>query len=184
MTPTAILEMVKLRFVPLLHDEDVALNALLKQTLLTYQDLAGVIKTYTIPDKDSTTLPDHFLVRIAVKDSDLDFVSSTADVENNQLLLSLNGYESYPLTLTYLVNLIDIDFNNYDLPANSIGMISDYLECLISIPNTQRQRRIAAAGKIDISDLETHAELMDRKKAIEDSMRASRAIVSPFSFTG
>ncbi|MCG3884104.1 hypothetical protein I3271_05340 [Photobacterium leiognathi] len=74
--------------------------------------------------------------------------------------------------------------DTYELPPNSIGLISDYLECLISIPNTQRQRRIAAAGKIDVSDLETHAELMERKKAIEENMKASRAIVSPFSFTG
>lgn len=184
MTPALILEMVKARFVPLLHSEEQALNALLKQALLTYQDLAGVIKTHTIVDIDKNQLPDHFLARIAVSDSDLDFVSSTVDTDNNQLVLNLNGYESPPLTLTYAVNLVDVDVNTYELPSNSIGMISDYLECLISIPNTQRQRRIAAAGKIDVSDLETHAELMDRKKAIEDNMKASRSMINPFSFTG
>ena len=182
MTPAELLESVKLRFVPLLHNEPQPLYALLRQTLLAYQDRAGVIKTHTITTTTTQPLPDHFLARIAVKDSNLDFVSSNSST--GMLNLNLIGDEQPPLSLTYLVDLGSVDFNSYELPVTAIGLLSDYLEALIAIPNTQRIRRIAIAGKIDASDLESHAELVERKLALEEAMAARREIVSPFSFTG
>lgn len=185
MTPLQILDNVKQRFVPLLHSEDKALNSLLKQALYTYQDLAGVIKRKQFDTEagNSIPLPADFLARVGVTDSDLEFIDSTL-FDNETLTLSLLGNESWPLTLTYLANLSESDFDTYQIPLTAVGLISDYLEVLISIPNTQRLRRISAAGKIDVSDLETHGELMDRKKTMEDTIRLSRAIISPFSFGG
>ncbi|GAL07948.1 hypothetical protein JCM19237_328 [Photobacterium aphoticum] len=63
-------------------------------------------------------------------------------------------------------------------------MISDYLEALITIPNTERIRRVAMAGKIDVSDLPTQSELVERKTAIEATIRSARSIISPFSILG
>lgn len=185
MTPAGLLEMVKSRFVPLLHDEEEALNALLRQALMKYQDLAGVIMRHTYDDaSDSYPLPEHYLARVGVHDADRDFVASRGDLVNSVLCLDLTGNEVWPITLTYLVNLTDIDLDSYELPDTCVGLLADYLEALISIPNNHRQRRIMSAGKLDTSDLPIKSELQDRKIALEEKISASRAIISPFSFTG
>ncbi|EKP7001645.1 hypothetical protein P4A59_005008, partial [Escherichia coli] len=45
MTPTELLESVKVRFNPLLVREEETLKAFLIKALTTYQDRAGVVKT-------------------------------------------------------------------------------------------------------------------------------------------
>lgn len=185
MTPVQLLDNVKARFHTLMHDEPAALEALLRQALTAYQDLAGVTNRhrYEQPaDSGMFDLPPGFLARIGVSDANGNFISSTVWFEG--LELKLTGAEVYPLTLTYAVSLTDIDLDTFELPPNAIGMISDYLEALITIPNTERIRRVAMAGKIDVSDLPTQSELVERKTAIEATIRSARSIISPFSILG
>lgn len=185
MTPNQLLDCVKERFVPLLHNEPLSLNALLCQALTTYQELAGVVAIHNyIEPAEKYLLPPHCLTRIGVCDKDSDFVSSEIQQPTDEIKLMLTGHERWPLTLRYLVNLSSVDFDVYDIPALNVGMISDYLELLIAIPNTQRLRRIASAGKLDVSDVPIQSELLAQKALLEEKMRLNRAIVSPFSFVG
>ncbi|UTM60413.1 hypothetical protein L4174_023810 (plasmid) [Photobacterium sp. CCB-ST2H9] len=182
-TPNELLENVKARFNPLMHDEKSALNALLRQALQTYQDLAGVVKVakYTKPSQ-TLTPPAGFLFRIVIKDSRGQFVLS--NVFDGEIELTLYGGELWPLTLTYGENLVDTDYETYKLPPTAEGLISDYLQALIAIPNTERIRRISTAGKIDVSDLPTQSELMDRKIGLEETIKSSRSMASTFSIMG
>lgn len=185
MTPADLLEQVKGRFHTLMHDEPQALNALLRKALITYQDLAGVLKRHRYLQPEKTyPLPENFLARVGVMDAHSQYVSSTVWVDDNELELKLSGRESFPLVMTYVASLATVDLETYQLPDTAVGIISDYLEALIAIPNTERIRRVSAAGKIDVSDLPMQSELLDRKAAIEENMKASRAILTPFSVMG
>lgn len=185
MTPAKLLEEVKSRFHTLMHDEPEALTALLKKTLVTYQDLAGVIKRHRYKQPaDVYSLPDNFLARVGVSDAHNQFISATVWLDDNELELKLSGRETFPIVLTYVESLANVDLDTYQLPDTAVGIMADYLEALINIPNTERIRRVSMAGKIDVSDLPVQSELMDRKAAIEEQMRLSRAILSPFSVRG
>ncbi|HIF9347107.1 TPA: hypothetical protein ACX6RX_003218 [Photobacterium damselae] len=185
MTPNQLLASVKERFTPLLHNEEPKLNALLLKALMTYQDLAGITKfiRYNEP-ADKYDLPGDFLARVGVFDKNRDFVSSIPWSTSNIIELELTGYEAWPLTLSYMVNLAGVDFDTYQLPNSDVGLIGDYLEALIAIPNNERNRRVISAGKMDVSDLPVQSELNERVRSLEESMRLNRSIVMPFSFVG
>lgn len=51
----------------------------------------------------------------------------------DSIKLDLDGCERYPLTMAYLLNLRDRDFEKWVIPADIIGSLEDYLEALIAI---------------------------------------------------
>lgn len=81
----------------------------------------------------------------------------------------------------YMQNVLNEPFDSFQLPTPCISLLGDYLELLITIPNAERQRRIAIAGKLDVTDIAAEPDLAARKAEIENSMRANRAIVPPVS---
>jgi hypothetical protein len=185
MTPNQLLESVKLRFTTLLHDEQPALEALLKKALTAYQDKAGVIKRVRFKQyQEVFELPADFLARVKVSDQAGDFIGSTVWPAEGEIELNLRGDETYPITLMYLSNLASADIDTYVIPETAVGTISDYLEALIAIPNAKRERRVAAAGKLDISDIPTETDLEGRKTELELKMAQNRAIVPPMSVRG
>ena len=187
MTPNELLEEVTSRFIMLLHDNEKALNALLRKSLMKWQEVAGVIKQVHITESGNIVpVPADFLARIGVTDANKVFIGSTIfdDVNGKSITLDLKGYESKPLTLAYMVNLVNVDFDNYQLPDTAIGLLSDYLELLITIPNNQRIRRVAIAGKLDTSDLATESELAQRKADLESQIATNRAIIPIFTISG
>ena len=184
MTPIELLEDVKARFPILLHDDEKALLSLLRKALAKYQEIAGFttktrIQQSDLADNNQFELPSDFAARLVVKDDRGRYVRS--EVWGNVLELKLTGVETFPLTLMYMQNVLNEPFDSFQLPTPCISLLGDYLELLITIPNAERQRRIAIAGKLDVTDIAAEPDLAARKAEIESSMRANRAIVPPVS---
>jgi hypothetical protein len=167
----------------LLHSEPTALNALLEKAIGKYQDLAGFMAKARITEADviggTYPLPERFLTRVALKDTDGRYVCS--EVWGQSLEIGEVDASQFPLTLMYLENLRDADINTITLPANSVTLIADYLELLILSPNSDRIRRVSVAGKLDASDIPTEADIAARRTELEDKIKSSQAIIPMFT---
>ena len=128
MTPADILNSVKQRFMPLLVREPDTQAALLRKALAAYQDRAGVLSTVILNQGDvqNVPLPADCLALIHVVDSNGGLVFS--DVIGKSIVIDLDGYEKFPLRMSYFVNLRDSDHDSYTVPADAVGLIEDYLE--------------------------------------------------------
>lgn len=177
MTPTELLEGVTKRFKPLLVREPDTQQALLRKALAAYQDRAGVLKIIKLEKGSAVSIPqpDDFLALIHVSDSNGSLVYS--DPFESEIEIDLMGRERWPLRLFYFANLHDTDYDTYQLPADAVGMIEDYLEALIAVQNTDRQRRVEISGKFDASNLPDESTLHQRVTDMEDKMASNRAIV-------
>ncbi|WP_241576562.1 hypothetical protein [Rosenbergiella collisarenosi] len=177
MTPAQLLEGVKSRFKPLLVREPETQQALLRKALAAYQDRAGVMKVSKLGKEDvaNVPLPDDFLALIHVSDSNGGLVY--ADPIGNAIEIDLIGRERFPLRMYYFANIRDTNHDEYPLPADAVGLIEDYLEALINVQNTDRQRRVEISGKFDASNLPDEATLHQRVLDLEDKMAANRAII-------
>lgn len=176
-TPAELLENVKLRFNPLLVREQETLDSFLRKALGAYQDRAGVFATMKLEKAAGTVIarPDDYLALIHVTDSNGLLVYS--DEVGESIELELTGGERWPFRMQYLMNLRDRDFKSWHLPPAIIGMIEDYLEALIKVPNVARLRRASIDGKFDYSDLPDEVTLHQRVLDIEEKMASNRAII-------
>lgn len=176
-TPLQLLDNVKERFNPLLINDDKELLAFLRKALAAYQDRAGVLTSVKLEKSGGTSIafPDDYLALVHVSDNDSFLVYS--NVQADGIELDMTGYEKWPLRMTYLVNLRDRDLKEWHLPPPIIGMVEDYLEALIRVPNTARIRRVAVDGKLDVADLPDEPTLHQRVIDLEDRMSFNRAII-------
>lgn len=176
MTPNELLESVKPRFTPLLHDESDKLQALLIKALRAYQDRAGYVSRVRVKQEDglSVALPADYLELVAVTDATGDWID--ADVIDGKIEIVNTWGLRWPLTIEYLVHLAALDLDKDTVPPTLIGIIQDYLEALIAIPNTKRIRRVSLASKVDVSDLADENTLSQRKTELETEMTARGAI--------
>lgn len=184
MTPNDLLAEVKVRFSILLHDDEKALQSLLKQAVSKYQELAGFpskcrISQGQLNERNGIALPELFGARLACKDSQGHFVM--CEQWQNELEFRVLDDTEFPITLVYLEDALNADFDKYQLPANCISVLGDYLELLIRVPNSERERRVAMSGKLDTSDIPVEADLNTRKTEIESQMRLNRAVLQPIS---
>jgi hypothetical protein len=177
MTPADLLEGVKKRFNPLLVDKKEELHSLLRKALAAYQDRAGVITSLKLEKSDGLAIafPDDYLSLVHVTDKDAFLVYSA--IQHDGIELEMTGYETWPLRLTYLMNLRDRDFDSWHLPPSIVGMVEDYLEALIKVQNVARIRRVSIDGKFDYSDLPDEPTLHQRVLDLEDRMSYNRAII-------
>lgn len=179
MTPQELLEEVKGRFVVLYHDNDAALQRLLRQALGKYQDRAGVVLETTFPAGTlEADVPDLFLSVAASHDEASRFVPVTVDDAAGKLRFQPGDSNTGGLTLHWLVRLRDWPLDK-PLPHGCTGLVGDYLEALIDIPNTARTRDAYHAIDGPAADLPSLQELKSRLVELEQSMEESRAILPP-----
>lgn len=185
-TPRELLEEVKKRFLTLLvENQKDLLDSLLIKALTEYQDRAGFIKAIQIKEGTSITCPDDYLELVVVKDATGNYVS--CDVFNGTVEISTDQYLKYPLRMEYLVHLSQLDLDKGTVPPVAVGIIKDYLEILIAIPNSELDRRVSIAGKLDASNIPDEAALVQRRTDLENEMSTRGAIpqaISVFSSWG
>lgn len=178
MTLVELLEDVKRRFTPLLVTEKATLDSLLRQALGAYQSRAGYIQRVVLQKEAGASLPypaDYLaLVNVLDKRGGVVFCEDYG----SEITLDLTGCETYPLTLSYFVNLRECPVDDWVVPPTIIPLIQDYLEVLIAIKNSARHRRVNISGKLDTSDIPDEATLNQRKKEIEEEMSAHRAVIA------
>lgn len=181
MTPNELLESVKARFVVLLHDEPVKLEALLVQAIGEYQERAGVVFHVPITkeenDKDGIDLPAHFLEVVTAEDSL--HAWHEAVIANGKVKLLTDKFSKAPFNLRYLVNLRDYDLDTDKLPNECIGLIQKYLYALIDLPNTERTRQVNEGAGLANDQLPGASELTERLRTIEQEMIDRAALLEP-----
>lgn len=184
MTPNDLLEGVKARFYSFKIKEPELLKALLTQALGAYQDKAGVTVVTQITDTaELVGVPDDFLARVVCKDSRGSYVVTDFDQAQKKLRVDKSGLSApqYPLNLTYFVNLREVKFDQYQLSDTITGLLSDYLEVLIQVPNFQRMKNVMSLGGFDTADIPTEETLQGRKKELEADMKAARCALPMIS---
>lgn len=183
MTPAELLIEVKYRFTVLLHDDDARLAALLRQALGQYQEKAGCVdrlKIKELTDHDGQpafALPPEFLAIQQLKDATGNFVRHEVNKADKIVALHTRDRNApLPLEMRYFVNLRNVDVNTFQLPDHILSLLMDYLEALIRIPNTARERNVLVAGGMDPSHLASDSELIERKEQLELEMQSNRVI--------
>lgn len=177
MTPHELLEEVKGRFVVLYHDNDAALQRLLRQALGKYQDRAGVLLETKFPaDTVEADLPGLFLSVSVCHDGAFRFVPVAVDGE--KLRFQPGASNAGVLTLHWLARLRDWDLDA-SLPHGCTGLVGDYLEALIDIPNTARTRDANYSIGGSTADLPSLQELKSRLAELELVMEENKAILPP-----
>jgi len=183
MTPHALLESVKGRFITLLHDEPPKLDALLDLALQTYQDKAGCIKTITLTaqdNKDGIDWPADWLELMSAEEDGGDSLE-VLNVEG-KLKVRTDRLSLAPFTVNYLVNLAGIDKASGELPNNAVRLIGNYLEALIAIPNTERIRHTSLASQLPVDHLKDTASLEARLRELEEEMENQRVFMPMMVF--
>lgn len=182
MTPLELLEEVKGRFVVLYHQDDAALRRLLKQALGKYQDKAGVILQSCYPaGTTEADFPDLYLTVAGCQDETGRFIPVFVDDVNKRLLFDVSDTKA-KIRLYWLAKLRDWP-DDRELPYGCVGLVSDYLEALIDIPNTQRTRDAWHDIQGPTQDLPSIQELKVRLAELELQMEECRSIVPAMLIT-
>lgn len=184
MSPNELLKEVVGRFdLLLIEDEDALLESLLRKTLVTYQDKAGYVrlKKYTEDEGDIIPYPDDYLQLVSIEDGDGEIL--LIDLMPDGIYLNFSPpsrfvkSKRYPITMSYLINFRKADLDKFQIPETAIGLMSKYLECLITIKNVPRLHRVSVSSKVDISYIPDEATLEMRKSEIEAEMTEQKAII-------
>ena len=173
MTPNALLEEVKTRFLPLLVTDPNRLDNLLRQALRTYQDRAGVLRNI---DRETAEFdrPDDALELVTASDANGNYVECKEfrrDDGSVYWRMLTDCRHVAPFRICYLLHLAELDLLAGDLPRGIVSLLGDYLECLIDIENTRRQRMANQTAGLPVDAFRTDAELLERKAALELEMQ-------------
>lgn len=184
MTPAQILEEVKTRFMVLYHHEPEALESLLRQALGKFQDKAGVILE-AWSEELVFELPPLFRAVAGCSDSKRRYMAHRFE-ENDEgkrfLRLILWPKHVAPYCLSYFCSLRDWKMDD-DLPHDCEALVADYLEALIAILNTKKEREAyLQSGMQDAAQtLQSEQELRQRVSDLEREMEDNKAIIPPAS---
>lgn len=181
MTPSEILEEVKGRFVVLYHDSPEALERLLRQALGKFQDKAGSIAELWT-DELVFAYPENYQHIASCCDTNRRYIPFRENPEECTITLIPSVKNVAPYCLYYFRNLRDWPIDK-DLPRESVSLIMDYLEALIAVPNTERQRNTYLWTNVNAAqELPSIQDLKSRILEIETMMEENKAIVPPISY--
>ena len=184
MTPSSILEEVKTRFMVLYHHDEEVLKNLVYRALGKFQDKAGVILEVWF-DEPTLELPPHFHAVAGCSDSRRRYIAHRLETneEGHEILRLLPKAKHIPpYSLSYFCSLRDWDMEE-ELPADSDALVGDYLEALIAILNTKKEREAyLQSGMTDAAQtLQSEQELRQRVTDLEREMEDNKAIIPPAS---
>ena len=189
MTPKELLEHVCARFSVLQVEPDKRL-ILLKDALGTYGEKAGVTKTiriraYQTQDGEPyIDYPEAFAGVLQFKDNYSEIIRHELLADESIIRVNpRDARQPLPWTLSYFVALRNVNIDTFELPDRIIGLLGDYLQVLIEIPNYERMKNAMAAGQMDNSHLPTDADLQARKEALQMLMGTNRVAI-PMSTIG
>ncbi len=173
MTPVEVLDMVQGLF-PTMYLDQVMLNSLLVKALGVYQDHAGPYDTMTVADGSTVALPTNFLSLAAISDVRGRWHDSI--VRNDTLTVRETYLSVRPYTVHYFCALRSMVLNRDVLPKDAVGPIMSYLEALIRVANTDRERQVMLSAGITV-ELPSREELMQRLDAEMESLEESRSML-------
>lgn len=184
MTPTQILEEVKTRFMVLYHHDPNTLERLLRQALGKFQDKAGVILEVWF-EEPIFELPPHFRAIAGCSDSKRRYIAHRFERDDDgkrYLRLLPRSKHVAPFCLSYFCSLRDWELKE-ELPTDCEALVADYLEALIAILNTKKEREAyLQSGMQDAAQtLLTEQELRQRVTDLEKEMEDNKAIIPPAS---
>lgn len=181
MTPEELLQEVMRRPMVLYHNDPEDLHRLLRQALGKFQDKAGFIcETWY-----STTefLPPHpgFQCVASVADKRRRYVPWHLDVVEGKIVLDLLDKNEPPFCLYWFVDLRNWPLDE-DLPGDCPPLLADYLEALIAVQNTERQRNAMLMTGQQVNDLPSVQELKQRITDLEVEMEENKNCIVPASY--
>jgi len=175
MTPQQIIDRVTGRFDVLYYSDTAKLQALMQDTLGTFEDRAGAVRAVKIEDPDTTaTMPDDFLTIATVVDDYGRFVDFEVAGED-PATVTISGTYQYPVTVQYLVNFRVLGMAD-DLPTSSIGLITSHFEAHLSILNARRERNVVQAAGLQ-REIQAEETLQARMDAVELAMEENAEII-------
>ena len=184
MTPFEILAEARSRFITLYHKDQAALERLLDQALGKFQDKAGAILEIWSDDPVFVAPP---LFRAPANCCDRQKRYIPFFMERNEdgariIRLKLLSRHQAPYCLYYFCDLRKWN-KNEDLPGDCAALICDYLEALIAVYNTKREREayLQAGMNESAQTLLSEQELRQRLTELEQEMEAAKAVIPPAS---
>lgn len=102
--------------------------------------------------------------------------------DQKTIILQTHSRHQPPFCLSWFCHLRKWDLDT-DLPGDCDALLADYLEALIAIPNTKREREAyLQAGMNDAAQaLPSEQELRQRVADLEKEMEDNKAIIPPAS---
>lgn len=165
----------------LYHDDPEDLRRLLFQALAKFQDKAGYIAEFWSWD---TTIekPDGFQAVASVCDRARRYVPwRQCRLDGDAIILDPLDKNEAPYCLYYFLDLRHWPLDR-DLPGDVPPLLEDYLEALIALQNTERQRNAMNITGQMTQDLPPVSELRQRVREIEMEMEDSKNIIVPASY--
>lgn len=190
-TPNEILASVVKKFTVFYCGDNETAEAI-NDSLGTFQDKAGVVKTAKITAEDEAGIiekPEDYCSVVGAHDSQRDFVEVEEDGDNLKILIDDGTIDpdgdntDFPVTVYYFANLREWDHDE-DLPGECVNPIRRYLYALLEIANTRRARAASQAAGLAVVEFPDEQTLRDRKAAIEQEFEEKQAMPMMFTIRG
>ncbi len=174
MTLTELLERVINSFDILYFDEPTKLEALLRNSILIYQEKAGFKVELAIPDTDAEiALPDDVYKIITVRDDTGKF--HLHNIADSKIVITENDDSVKPYKVIYFADLNSVEMDA-TLPKECIGLVMSHFIQQVKIRNVKRERQLVKSVGDD-PDLPSEESMETRLLEIEQDMSDNMAIL-------